>query len=203
MKKIDLDFTSLLDIMLILLFVFLLNSHTETLEKEEAGQIQMAENLKKIQAAEAENHLLIAENSKKQEQLQDLQRQLEHLLKAPRQSAQTWHNYQTIAQKFYFMNIQITAPDNQLIINEKKHPLFITTEESQSEEMRIAKRKAIEDILEKEIDGKEGGYQFILLSAGKDLRIPRLVYTLLWEAVKETEKKYGPDKVFKTEFYIK
>ncbi|RRD94281.1 hypothetical protein EII17_08670 [Clostridiales bacterium COT073_COT-073] len=203
MKKIDLDFTSLLDIMLILLFVFLLNSHTETLEKEEAGQIQMAENLKKIQATESENHLLIAENSKKQEQLQDLQRQLEHLLKAPRQSAQTWHNYQTIAQKFYFMNIQITAPDNQLIINEKKHPLFITTEESQSEEMRIAKRKAIEDILEKEIDGKEGGYQFILLSAGKDLRIPRLVYTLLWEAVKETEKKYGPDKVFKTEFYIK
>lgn len=208
MKKIDLDFTSLLDIMLILLFVFLLNSNAENIEKEETVNAQIrelqkeqTETVQNLLSVEAENQLLKAEINEKEEQLDNIQSQLEQALSAPRQSRQTWHNYKTIAQKFHFINVRIAAPNNQLYINETAYPLFISSEEAQDHELRLAKRKEIENILEKEIDQKKGGYQFVLLSSGKDLRIPRLVYTLLWDAIKEVERKYGTEKVFKTEVY--
>ena len=104
MKKIDLDFTSLLDIMLILLFVFLLNSNAENLEKEEAAQAQIMQSrqetekaLDDLHLAKAENQLLQSETQKYKEQLDDMQKQMERFLSAPKQARQTWHNYQSIA----------------------------------------------------------------------------------------------------------
>lgn len=201
MKKIDLDFTALLDIMLILLFVFLLNSHVDRAETEAQAQAQITQYQEKYEQAKAEQELLNIEIQKQEAQRESLQKELAAALSAPNQSVQTWHNYQTLAQKVFFINVTITGPANQLLINDRPQALYISLDQALNQDLRQQKQGEIQELLEREMEAQRG-HPFILISAGKDLRIPRLAYTLLWDAVKEIEKKYGPDKVFKTEFYI-
>lgn len=223
MKKINLDFTSLLDILLILLFAFIINSNAQVQQKEEAMQSQLEKanaqaselgkllSEKDMEQKELEKKLVEAETQKLQQELYTAQYKVEldnaletirQQAKSPNLTMQTWHNYKVMANKFLVLNVSIVSPENQLIINEKKMPFFLSYEEVSEEDTRSKKLTQLEDLIEKEIDNSINSGNLILISAGKDGKIERQIYLLLWDAIRNIETKYGKDKLFKTEFYL-
>lgn len=216
MKKIDLDFTSLLDILLILIFAFIINSNAESSQKEAelAASIESAQ--QQAASYQAENKKLKAELAEMQTALDNqrtdsqaikksmeaMQKELVKMSQNPNISLQTWHNYQVIAKKFLILEISLIAPNNQLVINGKNYPFYISYDELLDEEVKNKKQSALEDIIEKEIDNSVNAGNLILISAGKDVNIPRAVYNFMWETIRKVESKYGKEKLFKTEFYL-
>ncbi|MDO4764578.1 MAG: hypothetical protein Q4A29_00855 [Eubacteriales bacterium] len=223
MKKIDLDFTSLLDILLILLFAFILNANAESAQKdkETAAKLEAAEN--KVASLTAQVEAQSKEIAKWKEELEqaktaaeelknstdqykkDLEKTLAALRKTinqPNLSLQTWHNYQVMAKKFLVIEVSIIAPENRLVINQKKQAVYLSLDDISDSERKSEKMKKIEDLIEKEIDNSTNSGNLILISAGKDVNIPRLIYNLLWDSIRNVESKYGKEKLFKTEFYL-
>lgn len=223
MKKINLDFTSLLDILLILLFAFIINSNSQTAEKEnrllaelentnhQKEALQSLLKQKDDEMKELKKNLADSEAQRLQQEeyvaqykdaLTKTLKELKEHTQTPNLSLQKWHNYKFIANKFLIFNVSIVTPDNQLIINDKKMPFYLSFEEVSSEETRLQKIKQLEDLIEKEIDNSIHSGNLILISAGKDSKIERQVYLLLWDAIRNVENKYGKERLFKTEFYL-
>ncbi|NMA84198.1 MAG: hypothetical protein GX962_10100 [Epulopiscium sp.] len=229
-KRAIIDLTALLDVILILLFAFILNINV--------GQHQIEQTLADTQHT---NEELVIELAKKngqidamQQEKQDLQQLtkglaaflemneeeisfiLEEISKMnpdastnllepwmdEKQIVQQLLYYQTLQSFFFHLDIGLKGNQNQLFIDHQSTGITISLEDVQQPDNYSKKKRQIMTAIEKEFQNPLGEANRILLSLSLlDTEVYQYAYELALDAIFDLEAKYGPDRIFKAEYH--
>ncbi|NLL70047.1 MAG: hypothetical protein GX238_02825 [Epulopiscium sp.] len=227
-KRAIIELTALLDVVLILLFMFIFNVS--------ASQENLEQSLHHTQNS---NQQLLAELKEKNQQLEQIQKErqdVEQLVKSlssflqmqedelfsiindlseseqkkfietldpwldEKQIIQELLQYQTLQSFFYTIHIGLKSGENELWINNQPTGITISVGEIQNPENYEKKKKQIMASIEKEIQRPSGEANRILLSLSLlDEEVYQYAYEITWYAITEIENKYGPQRIFKSE----
>ncbi len=249
-RKSTLELTPLLDVVLIILFVFMIllaNSINEGIQtkneaQETAEQMQGDLDAALENASELEDGLaaleeeidrlelsgsLTTEQLEKQREISDEQQQtaenlakavaefigtnqdgIESLLdenSAPTEQmlssmstegiAEELLKYEAISRQFYFIDLELKTENNRLYINGESTSVGISNGEAGSEE----KLDEIKEIIENDLEQRQGGSQMVFISLiVKDRQVRQYAWQTVWDAIGEIQEKYGTDKVYRT-----
>ncbi|MBC7958347.1 MAG: hypothetical protein H7X94_00645 [Vallitaleaceae bacterium] len=216
------DLTSLLDIMLILLFAFMINMAGNVREQEKTSEdskktneaLQSELDQKNLQVQELEEQLaqdqvqmleLQNRNSKEatllKEQLETLSEWMGNHEKVvdPEVLNDTIQKYEAISKFYVFVDIQLQTGDSHIFVNGEDTGIYILEQELTTPEMKATKQSVIEELIANHMDNIKGGYSFALITLSEDGQVKRAQYNLVWEAVKAAQQKKDSDKVFITQ----
>ncbi|MBC7961253.1 MAG: hypothetical protein H7X94_15450 [Vallitaleaceae bacterium] len=216
------DLTSLLDIMLILLFAFMINMAGNVREQEKTSEdskktneaLQRELDQKNLQVKELEVQL--AGNQDTILELQNENTKEAMLLKERLVTLSEWmgsdgkavdlevlnhtiQKYEAISKFYVFVDIQLQTGDSHVLINGEDTGTYILEQEIMTEQLKANKQSKIEELISDYLDNIKGGYSFALITLSEDGQVKRAQYNLVWEAVKAAQQKKDSDKVFITQ----
>ena len=258
-RKSTLELTPLLDVVLIILFVFMMllagkvNEATETKEQAQTQIAQANKNLesaldditelqRQLEEATSENDLLkqLNEDSaaeikriqsiadEQQESAENLakaisefiganQNDIKNLLDENDEESQSKLNaimsaedvaeellkYEALSRQFYFIDLELKTSNNRLYINEQSTSVGISSDELGDDDYKQDKIDEIKNIIEEDLDKRQGGSQMVFISVKvHDRYVRQNAWQIVWDAVGEIQEKYGTDKIFRTQITI-
>jgi hypothetical protein len=117
-------------------------------------------------------------------------------LSDPTKAAEALYNYESLSQKFYFIDVTLASQTNQLLINGNQSTVHVVYDADASPETIAYVKENIKQAIESAIQTREGGSSMImiLLQTGDD-DVYHYAWRLVWESIGELEQKYGTDKL--------
>jgi len=217
-KRSFIELTPLLDVVLILLFIFILNVNTtqenlyqafsdiqqskEDLVKELQIKNQQLDQITKALSSflqlDRQQLLSLLEDASNSEK-ENFMKTLEPLLD-DKQIVQELLYYQALQNFFNPIHIGLKGSDNRLWINDQSTTITISKNEIQTAENYEQKKKQIISCIEKEIPSSlEENNRILLYLSLLDSEVYQYAYKLTWDALTDIEKQYGPEHIFKAE----
>lgn len=221
------DLTPLLDVILILLFAFMLNSNdiyqaqetsiTNEVEKNDLLSTQLQKQSILLQELKDQNVELNINLDTAKEELSTLREeknnwydslasqlpetQSENLSSDAITAAnlnEHLQKYDAIRKKYFFVDVELRNDDGKIYINLEDTKVSILEEELKTASSKTAKKDSLKNLLSNYLEDRQGGYTFALISLKEDGRVRRAQYNLMWEVIKELQSELGSDKIFTT-----
>lgn len=254
-RKSTLELTPLLDVMLIILFVFMMllaNQVNESTQVKRDAEDSIAEMQNDMDAAMSdlsdtegeleklnqdynelldeynmtENELLAQKqlSDEQQESAEDLAKAVAEFIDSEEYDikklldandtasselldkmsidniAEALLKYEALSKQFYFIDIELKSANNRLFINDSSTSLGLATEQLDDQEYVSGKIDEIKDIIEEDIQDRQGGSQMVFITLKVyDREVQQRAWQTVWDAVGEIQEKYGTDKIFRTQ----
>lgn len=188
-KSFIIDLTSLLDIVLILLFVLFLNvAYQKEVNEDENEKVQQ-ELQAKIDKLEEDMSKINIQNEKVSKWFDD------------KITKKDIYQLDYISNKFYFIDIYIdNANDYRIFINDKDTNIQIPIEIVDNKEVLSEIKLALYEKLDEVLDQKKGGYEFALITLNDDGKTYKFAYDLVWQTINKLQKDLNDDNIFKLQF---
>lgn len=204
------DMTPLLDVILILLFSFLMSVQFEAesyQEQNESLEQEIAETRVKLNEQGLELKEIKSENISLEEQLTEYQKQQEILERATAQffkeedmATKSLLQMDLLAQQYFFLEVRIdTENRHQVYINEEATQIYLTGDKRLDEEQKSKDKQKIYDILVQKID--YSGKKFSMLTLIEDRTQYEYASQLLWAVFSDIESAYGAEQIFKIQYF--
>jgi len=215
MKKMDkntIDLTPLLDVVLILLFALLMTAAKKQEEVESKAE-KLTEKVEILSETLVEYEDEIKKKTADIETLNEQKTKIDEAIRAwltseeirdqeiisnekltelfdSEKTNQALYQLDFIANQFFFINIRFDTKNNQLIyINDESTGIQVSIDKRHEEKMLDEISNELYDIIEKVMDNKEGNYKFVLFTLEDNGQVYRFAYDLVWEVLKELERK--------------
>lgn len=108
--------------------------------------------------------------------------------------------YEALSRQFYFIDIELKSTNNRLFINNSSTSLGLATENLNDEEYISEKVDEIKDIIEDDMEDRQGGSQMVFITLKVyDRQVQHRAWQAVWDAIGEIQEKYGTDKIFRTQ----
>lgn len=205
-NNMKIDLTPLLDVMMIIIFAVLMSIQKEHMDMKQSSK----DYSKSLESLSKENQSLYEKNKDLERILSQYNRYLSQFitdedenisLNNPEAFKEEILKYNSIKPKFSFIDIELKTKDNNLYINQQKTNIYIFFEQVSKEESRTSLKRSIQEAIEAQLQVEKGSTPLYLISLKDDGTVYRYAYTLVWEVIKDIEKKYGSDRIFKLEVY--
>lgn len=220
--------TPLLDVILILLFAFMINmtnavkeqetsaganvERVEQLQKQLDTQTDKAEILESQKEAYEDTIQAYLEEleqlkEEKNRWMGDIDPQLQELLDQgvlkgvvdTSELSDQLQKYEAIGKKYVFIDVELRTSESKIYINSEETGAYILENEINTPTSKDAKKVALEDLVTSYLEGRQGGYTFALISLKEDGQVKRAQYNLMWDAIKKIQENKGSEKIFITQ----
>jgi len=212
MDKNTIDLTPLLDVVLILLFALLMTAAKKQEEVESKAE-KLTEKVEILSETLVEYEDEIKKKTADIETLNEQKTKIDEAIRAwltseeirdqeiisnekltelfdSEKTNQALYQLDFIANQFFFINIRFDTKNNQLIyINDESTGIQVSIDKRHEEKMLDEISNELYDIIEKVMDNKEGNYKFVLFTLEDNGQVYRFAYDLVWEVLKELERK--------------
>ncbi len=172
------DFTPLIDVFLILLFVILLNSQIETKNQSEVYDTAIENYQSQINALEVK--LETAES------------------KIPVTDIEPFDmvKYSFLEDKINVLDISLRTTGNRLWINNKPTDIYLLFNEQSTPDARTAQKSRIKKALMDELQSEKVSNIMTLFTLEEDGNVYRYAYLLVTESITELIQELGIDQTF-------
>lgn len=172
------DFTPLIDVFLILLFVILLNSQIETNNQTELYDASIENYQSQINALEVKLDTL-------QSEIPDTEIEPFDLVK-----------YSFLEDKINVVDISLKTKSNRLWINDKSTDIYLLYNDQNSLTARTAQKSRIKSALMDELQLGKVSNNMTLFTLEEDGNVYRYAYLLVVESITELIQELGIDQTF-------
>lgn len=204
-RKVEIDLTALLDVILIILFAVMIQMNNATLQAKEE-----TENLNQKNIQQQENlSALILENSLNRNQIDQLNEditQLERILEDV-QFEGNLDQYEVVMKKFVHVDLSVENVNEDVekvmfLINGEKTGMHILANDWYDISLREGKINSIYELICAHLETVEGGTPLILINYQHDLEVYRYVSNVIEAAILKVQEHYGNETTLTTESII-
>lgn len=172
------DFTPLIDVFLILLFVILLNSQIETKNQSEAYDTSIENYQSQINALEVELEAIKSTIPVSEIEPFDLVK------------------YGFLEDKINVVDVSLRTTGNRLWINDDPTDLYLIFTDQSTPEARSAQKTRIKKVLMDELQSEKVSNIMTLFTLEEDGKVYRYAYLLVTESITELIQELGIDQTF-------
>lgn len=171
------DFTPLIDVFLILLFVILINS---TVEKTSMAQDQKME----VQSLQAVINQQVST-------IESLESKL-----MPQPESMNPEISDFLAEQVTIVNIDLKTRNNHVWIEDAPTDLYLLYNDQNTPALRAAQKNKIKQVLTTALQANSSGGSLSLFTLSEDGAVFRYAYVLIEEALSELTRELGSDRTF-------
>lgn len=172
------DFTPLIDVFLILLFVILLNSQIETKNQSEAYETTIENYQSQINALEVKLETIESKMPVSEIEPFDLVK------------------YSFIEDKINVVDISLRTTSNRLWINDEPTNIYLMYNEQITPDARTVQKSRIKKAIMDELQSSKVSNIMTLLTLEEDGNVYRFAYLLVTESITELIQELGIDQTF-------
>ncbi|NDL67155.1 hypothetical protein [Anaerotalea alkaliphila] len=204
-REQTIELTPLLDVILILLFGFMINMSSTLVAKDAVLQEALEENQRILEVSRERREAtgrtldLVADWFGLEEALLEvLEPETLAALADPSLVADQLQKYQSLGRHYVFLDIRLHTSLGKVYLNGEDTGVHLLPQELSTAQGRAAKRQQLEELLAETLAAQPGGFTFVLLSLGEDGQVLRVQYNLAWEAMRSIQARHSMDRVFLT-----
>ena len=209
-KDIFIDITSLLDVILIILFAAMLHMNNTSIQAEKEVQ-DMSNEMESLQedlkSAEKDNlmleeasEVLAAENESLLLEVETLTDRLDFVNHSI--NIEDLYKYEVVFNKFTFIDLYYEDTEETFYINDENTGIYLTSDDWYDYTLRSNKVSQISAAMEDYIDSIKGGYSFILITYKHTDKVYRYVSQLALASIDYLQSQYKDNTIFETEYII-
>lgn len=172
------DFTPLIDVFLILLFVILLNSQIETKNQSEAYDTSIKNFQSQINALEVKLEANISTTQVSEIEPFDLVK------------------YNFLEDRINVLDVSMRTADNRLWINNKPTDIYLSYKDQSTPDARTTQKNRIKRALMDELQSEKVSNIMTLFTLEEDGTVYRYAYLLVSESIIELIQELGIDQTF-------
>ena len=211
------DMTPLLDVILILLFAFLMSVQFEAEEyqeqsknlekemekvKEEAllTESQLQENISELKKQQDLTNRAIAQFLMQGEMSEELQMSSFEGLLNEETASKSLLQMDLLSKQYFFLEVRIDTMDrHQVYINDEATQIYLSADKRLDESQKQKDQQSLYDLLANKID--YSGKKFSMLTLIESRNQYEYASQLLWDVFSEIEVNYGAGQIYKLQYF--